>query len=125
SGRFYITAASTFNMSGGDINVATVGNTTTTSASFGFSSISSVFIMSGGNINIINPSTGTTPYDVNVATTSPSITGGSINFGGTGTPPNSIFSGFRGKVPNMTVRSGHTARIQTTNPAILGDLTIE
>ncbi|MBK7934620.1 MAG: hypothetical protein IPK01_14345 [Acidobacteria bacterium] len=67
AGRLQTTSAVTYNQSGGDVNVCTVGNTATT-ACFGLTSTANTFNMSGGNITLVLPSTSATPLDYSVST---------------------------------------------------------
>ncbi|HRQ29359.1 MAG TPA: fibronectin type III domain-containing protein, partial [Saprospiraceae bacterium] len=101
--RLNVTSSgASFNMSGGTININTVGNSSTTTPSFGFTSTTSVFTMSGGTINMVQPSTGSTPYDYNVACSAPSITGGVLNIGIGSTATNFNFR-ISGAVPNLNI----------------------
>ena len=93
----------TFNLSGGTINVANVGNTSGT-PSFGINGVSTV---SGGTINLVQRSTATTPLDYYVAGTY-NFTGGSVNVGTAATATNFDFR-IRGSFPNLTLDN-------TTNP---------
>lgn len=67
AGRLQTTSAVTYNQSGGDVNVCTVGNTATT-ACFGLTSTTNTFNMSGGNITLVTPSGSATPLDYSVST---------------------------------------------------------
>jgi hypothetical protein len=103
--RFNVTSSgAVFNMSGGTININTVGNTSSSTASFGFTSTTSVFTMSGGTINLVQRSTGATPLDWNVATTTPNITGGTLNVGTAATATNFDFR-LQGAVPNLVINN--------------------
>ncbi|HML59146.1 MAG TPA: fibronectin type III domain-containing protein, partial [Ferruginibacter sp.] len=128
SGRLYFTtgAGTTFNMSGGTINVQTAGNNTaSTSGSFGFSLTTASFTMSGGVINILHPSTGATPYDTYINVSTPNITGGLINIGVPGiTPPASVFNGVRQKVPSIHIGDGFTANTAAIGLTVLGNLSV-
>src|SRR5690606_15027471 len=59
AGRMQTASAVSVNISGGTMNVCTVGNTTTT-ACFGFTSTLGTFEMSGGDIYLVQVSSGTT-----------------------------------------------------------------
>ncbi|MBL8182445.1 MAG: fibronectin type III domain-containing protein, partial [Blastocatellia bacterium] len=67
AGRLQTTSTVTYNQSGGDVNVCTVGNTATT-ACFGLTSTTNTFNMSGGNITLVTPSGAATPLDYSVST---------------------------------------------------------
>ncbi len=96
-------AAMTFTLSGGVLNVATIGNTSGT-PSFGVNGTSNV---SGGTINLVQRSTATTPLDYYVAGTY-NFTAGTVNVGTAATATNFDFR-IRGTFPNLTVDN-------TTNP---------
>ncbi len=109
SGRLQITSSGAqFNMSAGVINVTTVGNASSATAGFGVTSATSVFTMSGGTINLVQRSTGATILDYFVNTTTPTITGGTLNVGAAATATNFNF-GIQGAVPNLVIDN-------TTNP---------
>ncbi|MDB5267567.1 MAG: hypothetical protein JWP58_607 [Hymenobacter sp.] len=95
--------AMTFTMSGGILNVSTVGNTSGT-PSFGINGTNTV---SGGTINLVQRSTAATPLDYYVAGTY-AYTGGTVNIGTAATATNFDFR-VRGTFPNLTVDN-------TTNP---------
>ena len=103
--RLLVTSASaSFNMSNGTINVNTVGNTSSASPSFGFTSVTSVFTMSGGTINLVQASTGATPqdYQVSAPPSTTSVTNGTLNIGTTATATNFNFR-IQGLVPALVV----------------------
>ncbi len=126
TGRLNVTSAgASFNMSAGIINVTTVGNASSATAGFGFTSATSVFTMSGGTINLVNRATGATILDYNVATTSPTITGGTLNVGTAATATNFNF-GIQGAMPNVVVdntTNNKTANLVAT-ARVYGNLTI-
>ena len=110
SARLQVSAAgSTFNMSGGTVNVATVGNTTSASASF---AAAGNFIMSGGNITIGVASSGTTKLDYNVSAIAPAITAGTLQLGTAATLASSSFN-IQGITPNIVL-----SNVAGTNPGI-------
>ncbi|KAA9325364.1 T9SS type A sorting domain-containing protein [Hymenobacter busanensis] len=99
-----VTGTMTFTMSGGTINVSTVGNTSGT-PSFGVNGATTI---SGGNINLVQRSTATTPLDYYVAGATYNFTGGTVNAGTAATATNFDFR-MRGNMPNLTIDN-------TTNP---------
>jgi hypothetical protein len=90
-------AQTTFTMSGGVINVNTVGNTADI-PSFGFNGTATI---SGGTINLVQRSTATTPLDYYMAS-SLLFTGGTLSVGTAATTINFDFR-IRGNVPNLTI----------------------
>ncbi len=126
AGRLLVSSAgASFNMSAGTINVTTVGNASSSNAGFGFTSTTSVFTMSGGTINLVQRNTGATIVDYNVATASPTITGGTLNVGTAATATNFNF-GIQGAMPNVVV--DNTTNNKTANLSgvarVYGNLTI-
>ncbi|MES2780570.1 MAG: T9SS type A sorting domain-containing protein [Bacteroidota bacterium] len=91
----------TFNFSSGNINVATVGNSTSGSASFGITSGASTLNWSGGTITLVQRSTGGTILDYSVAPTS-GLTGGTLQVGNGTTTTNFNFN-IGGNVPNLVI----------------------
>ena len=113
SGRLNVSSSgASFNMSAGTINVTTVGNGSSATAGFGFTSATSIFTMSGGAINLVQRSTGATILDYQVSTTSPSITGGTLNVGTAATATNFNF-GIQGAMPNVVI--DNTTNNKTAN----------
>ncbi|MBX2889112.1 MAG: T9SS type A sorting domain-containing protein [Ferruginibacter sp.] len=130
SGRFYNTSANYTEITGGVINVATVGNVAASSGSFNITSTTADFRMSGGTINLVNPntySTVTSRYDVYINPTSmDNVTGGVINFGVPGTtPPGSVFDGLGYKTTNIVVKAGFTVKLRSSTNNIHGNITVE
>jgi hypothetical protein len=91
NGRFDPQGACNFNLTGGTINVAVVGNNRSAFGSFEIFSTTATFNMSGGTINLINPSTGATKDDFSMTAQTQNITGGQIVFGGPGAPAASTY----------------------------------
>jgi hypothetical protein len=94
--------AGSFTMSGGVLNITTVGNSTSSSGGLDFSSTSSSANISGGTINLVQTNTGTTPLDFRIASTSVSITGGVLNVGTSATATNFTFR-LSGALPALVV----------------------
>jgi fibronectin-binding autotransporter adhesin len=125
--RISLTASgATFNMSGGTINVCTVANTSSTVASFGVTNTGSIFTMSGGIINMVNRNTAGTPFtDYQVGSSSPSITGGTLNIGTAATATNFNFL-IQGPMPSLVVTNttnNKTATLAAVS-TVYGDVTI-
>lgn len=99
--RMQTTAAVTLNISGGVINVNTVGNTSG-SACFGFTSASNTINISGGTINLEKRSTAVTPLDYNVNGANVAITGGVLNIGTPTTATNFDFR-IQGLTPSINI----------------------
>ncbi|WP_165917314.1 PKD domain-containing protein, partial [Flaviaesturariibacter aridisoli] len=118
--RFYTTNALTFNMSGGVINVTTVGNATSTNAGFGMTSTTANVTISGGTINLVQASTGATQRDYYVGATTPTITGGTLNVGTAATATKFNFV-IMGSMPNVVIdntTNNKTAQLSSTSPAV-------
>ena len=114
-----------FNMSNGVINVNTVGNISSASPSFGFTSTTSYFTMSGGTINLVQATTtGATLQDYQVSSV-PNITGGTLNVGTAATVTNFNFR-IQGATPNVVVDNTTNAKTATLTATtiVYGDLTI-
>ena len=131
SGRFSLTSAGVYyNQSGGTLTVPTVGNTSTTVASFGItSSTSTSFIMSGGSIVLVQKSsgTGTTARDYYVVA-NPTITGGTLQIGTAATATNFNFRLY-GYAPSIVIDNTTNPKkvevYQTTGVLyVLGNLTV-
>lgn len=125
--RLLITSAApcSFNMSSGVINVNMVGNTATSSPSFGFTSATSFFTMSGGTINLVQATTtGAILQDYQVSSV-PNITGGTLNVGTAATATNFNFR-IQGNAPGIVVDNTTTAKTATLTATtiVFGDLTI-
>jgi len=110
----------TFNMSGGTINVCTIGNSTGTT-SFYMPATNNTVNISGGTINLMQKCGTGLDYNVQASTTQ--VTGGVLNVGSTGSN-----AGFRlsGIIPNLVV--GTNAHPQTaiagSNCSVYGDISI-
>ncbi len=108
--------AVSYTQSGGTVNVCTVGNAVSNSASFGFSNSANILNITGGTINLVQASTGATPLDYILAGVGP-VTGATVNVGTAATAANFSFR-IRGPVSNLVIDntgSGKTA-ILTANP---------
>jgi hypothetical protein len=124
AGRFAPTTALTFNMSAGTINVATTGNTTSSSGSFDLPS-TAVLNMTGGTIVLVQASTAATPFDFrNLSTTLPA--GGTLQVGSaatatnftfrvSGTLPNLVIDTSGGNTKNVTLSAATTMRLGNLN----------
>ena len=114
-----------YTMSAGTININTVGNTSSASPSFGFTSATSIFNMSGGTINLVQATTtGATLQDYQVSSVA-TITGGTLNIGTAATATNFNFR-IQGSMPNVVVTNttnNKTATLTATS-VINGSLTI-
>jgi len=124
TGRLLMSAAtSSYNQSAGTITVATIGNTTSNSASF---YIAGNFDMSGGTIVIQNKSTGAIQLDYRNISATPIITGGTLNLGNSQTPAGVVFK-IRDKTPSVTIDNSSNNNPGATLSAALkvfGDLTL-
>ncbi|RYE01882.1 MAG: hypothetical protein EOP50_01245 [Sphingobacteriales bacterium] len=120
AGRFNTGNAITFNMSGGVINVTTVGNASSSAAGFGITSATANVTISGGTINLVQASTGGTQYDYYVGATNPTITGGTLNVGTAATVTKFTFV-IMGAMPNVVIdntTNNKTAQLNSTSPAV-------
>lgn len=116
NGRFDPQGACNFNLTGGTINVAVVGNNRSAFGSFEIFSTAATFNMSGGTINLINPSTGATKDDFSMTATTQNITGGQIVFGGPGAPATSTYgTPFGSFAPNVVVNPTMTWNINNVS----------
>lgn len=116
--------ASTFTMSGGTLNAATVGNNATSSASF---AAAGAFNMSGGTITLAVPSSATPALDYDVSSASPAITGGSLQIATATTGAGANFK-IRGVTPNLVLSNSSTnnpAITQTETVTVHGDITLD
>lgn len=110
--RLYVTSACNLSVTGGTINVTTVGNATSSSPGFGFTAAANV-TMSGGTINLVQRNTGATPIDYNVFGGDWNITGGTLMIGTASTTTNFDFY-LRGLAPGVVVDNtinGKTAKL--------------
>lgn len=123
AGRFGVTAAATainYNQTGGTVTVCTVGNTSTTLASFDMGTSTASFIaISGGTIVVQLANTAaTTPRDYRLQSGSAatsngiaSVTGGTLQLGNASSGAARAFN-IAGVVPNLVLNTdvaGHTA----------------
>ena len=122
--RFLTSAAVTYTQSGGTVNVDTIDNGSSSSASFGLTGVSSVMNMSGGTIVLVQRSTGGTPLDYSMLGTL-NYTGGTLQVGNGATSTNFDFR-LRGQMPALLVDNTTNAKsvLLTAQAAILGDLTL-
>ncbi len=102
-----------FNFSSGNINVATVGNSTSASPSFGITSAASIINWTGGTLTLVQRSTGATQQDYNVTPTG-GLTAGILQVGNSATATNFNFN-IRGNVPTLLIDNTTNAKT-----AILG-----
>ena len=107
SGRLNTASAVTYTQTGGTVNVSTVGNASSLTASFGLSSTLSFFNMSGGTINLVQINSNATAanrLDYQVSSTA-NVTGGTLNVGTAATTGNAGNFDFRirGQVPNLVI----------------------
>lgn len=105
TGRFNLTSSGVYyNQSGGTLSVATIGNTSSATASFGITSATGTsFIMSGGTIVLVQRTTGATIRDYYVVAT-PTITGGTLQVGTAATATNFNFRLY-GYAPNIDINN--------------------
>ncbi len=114
SGRLNSANAVTYNQSGGIMNMCTVGNASSLTASFGLTSTTSLFNMSGGTINLVQINSNATAanrldYQVSSVAT---VTGGTLNVGTAATSGNTGNFDFRirGNVPNLVIDNTTNAK---------------
>lgn len=119
AGRFLNSSAITLTITGGIINVATVGNASSGVASFSFTSTANTITISGGTINLktANSST-TTKLDYTLSGAS-NITGGTLNVNGTAATTYTII----GNTPNLVVNNTCTAKLSGILQ-VIGDITV-
>lgn len=117
SGRFSATSTYglTYTQTGGTFTLNTVGNTSSSYASFDMRNYdNSTFNMSGGSIVFQNASSGTAgPRDYFNDAQNVNITGGTIVFGNASSPANQTFYA-SGSVPNFEINSdngGNTVKL--------------
>jgi len=116
------TDVTTYNQSGGTVNINTVGSTSTSVAPFDITSGSS-FTMTGGT-NMIQKASGFTSEYQNLATTN-SVTGGTLQIGGASTSGSPVIR-VNSSVPvyNLTVNATGTPTAKLlSNLTVLGDVT--
>ena len=115
----------TYTQSAGTVNVSTVGNTLSSTPSFGFTGVTAVSMnISGGTINLVQASTAVTPIDYN-QTGTVNFSGGTLNVGTAGTLTNFVFR-IQGGMPNVVI--DNTTNNKTANLSgqanFFGNLTI-
>ncbi|GAA4371787.1 T9SS type A sorting domain-containing protein [Hymenobacter koreensis] len=104
TGAATVSGTMTFLMSGGTLNVSTVGNASAT-PSFGVNGATTI---SGGSINLVQRSTNAAPLDYYVAGNY-TFTGGTLNVGTAATATNFDFR-IRGNAPNITIDNTNNAK---------------
>lgn len=132
AGNMTSTNSVNFSLSGGTVRVSTVGSSTNSAPSFGFTSTAAtnVFNVSGGTILIQRQSTATTPIDYRQAGGTVSITGGTLQFGDASTPASATFvisnsnSSDTINAPSIVVNNGSTGRTLTVSSGGSGPLNI-
>jgi hypothetical protein len=113
-GRLNSANAVIYNQSGGNVNVNTIGNASSLTASFGLTSTASAFNMTGGNINLVQINSNATAanrLDYQVSSVA-NVTGGTLNVGNgttTGNAGNFDFR-IRGQVPNLVIDNTTNAK---------------
>ena len=121
AGRLFINNRGTLMMSGGAINVNTVGLNNTTNAGFEVTATSHINPLSGGTIILQNPNSGTGgDLLITSGTGTKTIAGGTFQIGNASTPAGSVFN-LSSAIPlyNLTIFDNNAAGSLTTN-----DLTI-
>ena len=118
SGRFLNSSAITLTITGGTINVATVGNASSSVASFGFASTANTITISGGTINLKTANSAATKLDYTLSGAS-NITGGTLNVNGTAATTYTII----GNTPNLVVNNTCTAKLSGVLQ-VIGDITV-
>ena len=108
----------TLTMSGGIVNITTVGNATSNAGGFDFASTSTV-TLSGGTINLVQASTGSTPVDFRLASTALSITSTTLNVGTSATAANYTFR-LSGALPNLNIDNTTHSKIASLIAASTG-----
>ena len=114
TGRLNSTSAVTYTQTAGTVNVSTVGNASSLTASFGLTSTASFFNMSGGSINLVQINSNATAgnrLDYQVSSTA-NVTGGTLNVGTAATTGNAGNFDFRirGQVPNLVINNTTNAK---------------
>jgi hypothetical protein len=125
TGRINTANAITFTCSGGTVNVATIGNASSGTPSFGITAAGSTATISGGTLNLVQRNTGATILDYNVAAGSGSVTGGVLNVGTAATATNFNFR-IQGVTPSVVIDNTTNNKTLTLsgNTTILGTLTV-
>jgi hypothetical protein len=130
SGRLNTASVVTYTQTGGTVNVSTVGNASSLTASFGLTSTASVFNMSAGSINLVqinSNATATSRLDYQVSSTA-NVTGGTLNVGTAATTGNAGNFDFhiRGQVPALVIDNTTNAKnvLFTAQTNTFGNVTI-
>ncbi|MDI1355656.1 MAG: T9SS type A sorting domain-containing protein [bacterium] len=130
AGKFYTNTINVSNViiSGGTLNVGTVGSTNTGNAPFQISSTGSKFDMSGGAITVVREGgTGIQHLGfINTGATFGTISGGTLQIGSAATPAAQIINiNSISALGNLVLNSANATASLVTNPlSILGDVTI-
>lgn len=123
TGRFGVAAAAnavTYTQSGGTVTVCTIGNASTTLASFDLGTSTGTLVnISGGTIIVRLASTavsGPRDYRFDAGNGPAGLTGGTVQFGDAGSGAAKAFN-IRGNVPNLVIdgtSAGHSATFDNT-----------
>lgn len=122
------TSATTFSMTGGQMNISNNASTNTSIAPFHLSTTGTVFDMTGGTI-VLRREGGSGAQDlgfVNTGSTGGSVTGGTLQLGNSTTPANQTISiNSTHPIPNLVLASASvTAKILTNSVTVVNGITI-
>ena len=126
SGRLLVAGASaTYTQTGGTVNATTVGNASSATAGFGFTSATSLVTFGGGTINLVNRATGATILDYNVASLPGTLALTVLNIGTAATATNFNFA-IQGNAPIVNIDNTANNKILNLNGTtrVFGNLTI-
>ncbi len=118
TGRFLNSSAITLTITGGIINVATIGNASSGAGSFSFANTANTITISGGTINLKTANSAVTKLDYTLSGAS-NITGGTLNVNGTAATTYTI----TGNTPNLVVNNTCTAKLSNIL-SVFGDITV-
>ncbi|PKP39711.1 MAG: hypothetical protein CVT98_00750, partial [Bacteroidetes bacterium HGW-Bacteroidetes-15] len=128
SGRFITSNAISFTISGGAINVSTLGNTGSNLASFGLTNASNTINILGGEINLVQANSNSTVnnrLDYNINGSTLNISGGNLNIGTSTTATNFGFR-IRSTTPNIVI--DNTTNVKTAllvaETTVMGNITV-